>query len=41
MQQGQQAPIDKIFSRIERFMKITAGASFLEFNNLEIDDLNG
>ena len=36
---GNQPPIDKLFSRIERYMKIIAGADFLKFENLLPEDL--
>ena len=39
MVDGQQEPIDKIFMRIERYMKIIAGAEFLKFDNLLPEDL--
>ena len=37
--EGQQDPIDKTFMRIERYMKIIAGADFLKFDNLIPEDL--
>ena len=33
--EGIQAPIDRIFMRIERYVKILAGAEFLEFKDLQ------
>ena len=39
MVQGIQEPIDKIFMRIERYVKILAGAVFLEFKDLKPEDL--
>ncbi len=38
MIEGQLPPIEKIFSRIERYMKIIAGADFLKFDNLVEED---
>ena len=37
--EGHQDPIDKTFMRIERYMKIIAGAEFLKFDNLVPEDL--
>ena len=36
--QGQQEPIDRVFTRIERYMKIIAGADFLKFDDLKPED---
>ena len=37
--EGHQEPIDKTFMRIERYMKIIAGADFLKFDDLIPEDL--
>ena len=37
--EGIQAPIDRIFMRIERYVKILASAEFLEFKELKPEDL--
>ena len=40
IRQGVQAPIDKLFERIERYSKIIAGPQFLNFEGLGPCDLN-
>ena len=35
---GKQEPIDRIFMRIERYIKIIAGANFLKFDSLTKED---
>jgi hypothetical protein len=37
--EGKSEPIDKIFMRIERYMKIIAGADFLKFENINPEDI--
>ena len=37
--EGKSEPIDKIFMRIERYMKIIAGADFLKFENIKPEDI--
>ena len=37
---SKQAPIDRLFMRIERYSKIIAGSDFLDFENLEAADLD-
>lgn len=37
--EGHQEPIERLFMRIERYMKIIAGAEFLKFDNLIPEDL--
>ena len=36
---AQQTPIDKLFSRIERYLTIIAGKEFLKLENVEAEDL--
>lgn len=36
---GKSEPIDKIFMRIERYMKIIAGADFIKFENINPEDI--
>ena len=33
--------VDKTFSRLERYMKIIAGSSFLQFSKLAAEDVDG
>ena len=40
IKESKQAPIDRLFMRIERYSKIIAGPDFLKFENLEADDLD-
>ena len=37
---AKQAPIDKMFSRIERFSTIIAGHDFLKFETVKAEDLD-
>ena len=36
--EGRQAPIEKVFKRIERYLTIIAGPDFIKFENLEKED---